>query len=147
MLVCGASLFRGKRGVDGVPALGWTGGRAGVLLVGLCQVAPSIPANSDLPWLHNADSGRLMREEQRWKVEVREGTVQTKCLQDLGDRKATQASCGALSLGSSQGHRPWAVGAVVPLILGPKLGASEALGGLAFIRGWLMARKIGQGRC
>lgn len=70
----GASLFQGlfwgKRGVDGVPALGWTGG-SGEQMVGLCQVAPSIPANSDLPRLNNADSGQLMREKQRWKVEGR----------------------------------------------------------------------------
>lgn len=37
----------------------------------LCQVAPSIPANSDLPWFHNADRDRLMREKRRWKAEGR----------------------------------------------------------------------------
>lgn len=41
-----------------------------------------------------------------------------------------------------------AVGAVVPLIPGPSCAWSLAApGSLAFIRGWLMARKIGQGRC
>lgn len=54
----GEGIDRSLPGVDG-----WQGGQ----MVGLCQVAPSISANSDLPRLHSADRDGLMREKQRWK--------------------------------------------------------------------------------
>lgn len=60
----------GHGGACGVPALVWTGGGrtdGGALL----QVAPTIAANSDLPWPNDADTDCLIRKKQSLKVDRR----------------------------------------------------------------------------
>lgn len=60
----------GHGGAGGVPALVWTGG-GGTDGGGLLHVAPTIAANSDLPWPNDADNDCLIREKQRLKVDRR----------------------------------------------------------------------------
>lgn len=88
-------------------------------MVALCQVAPSISANSDLPRLHSADRDGLMREKQRWKGE---GIVRGQCKQSVHKALETEKPCrqaAGPSLGSSQGRQLRAVGAMMPLIPSP----------------------------
>lgn len=114
-------------------------------MTGSCQVAASIPATSDLPQPNNA-------KERKAGMEGRGEIVRGQSADKVSSRPWRQKSHAGRLQGpipsSSQGRWPWLWGqwchsSKVP----PMPGASAAPGSLAFIRGWLMARKIGQGRC